>query len=81
MKIYDYDGQKNVAGERIRERRLKLRLSQAALAAKAQVEGVTLEQDSVSRIESGTRILTDYELMILARVLGVTADWLLDREK
>lgn len=29
MKIYDYQGRKNVSGERIREARLKRRLTQA----------------------------------------------------
>ena len=46
-------------------------------------EGVPLEQDAVSRIESGTRMVQDYELWALAAVLGVTSDWLLtgDGEK
>ena len=34
VKIYDYNGKKNISGERIREARLRLRLSQADLAAK-----------------------------------------------
>ena len=60
MKIYDYEGRRNISGERVRERRLKLRLSQAALAAKVQTEGVILEQDAVSRIEMGVRMVQDY---------------------
>ena len=51
MKIYDYNGKKNISGERIREARLRLRLSQADLAAKMQVEGIAIERDSISRIE------------------------------
>lgn len=31
MKIYDYNGKKNICGERIREARLKQRLSQSDL--------------------------------------------------
>lgn len=34
MKIYDYNGQKNISGDRIREARQKQRLSQTDLAAK-----------------------------------------------
>ena len=80
MRIYDFEGKKNISGERIREARLKLRLSQSELAARMQVEGVTMERDSLSRIEIGTRFVTDYELKVLAKVLGVSPLWLLDDE-
>lgn len=62
MRIYDFEGKKNISGERIREARLKLRLSQSDLAARVQVEGVTMERDSISRIEIGTRFIPDYEM-------------------
>lgn len=48
MKIYDYNGKKNICGERIREARLKQRLSQSDLAARVQVEGVIMERDSAA---------------------------------
>ena len=34
MKIYTYQGRKNICGEKIREMRVKSRLSQSELAAK-----------------------------------------------
>lgn len=71
MKIYDYQGRKNVSGERIRELRIKRRMSQSELAARLQVEGVILERDSISRVESGARFVADYELYIFAKILGV----------
>lgn len=77
MKIYSYNGKKNISGERIREARLKKRLSQTELAAQMQVEGIVIERDSISRIEIGTRFIPDYELPIFSRVLGVSVDWLL----
>ena len=77
MKIYDYKGRKNISGNRIREARLKKRLSQAA---KLQIAGITMERDSVSRIEIGTRFVADYELMIIAEILDVTVDWLLSED-
>ena len=79
MRIYDFEGKKNISGERIREARLKLRLSQSDLAARV-VEGVTMERDSISRIEIGTRFIPDYEIPVFARVLGVSALWLLGIE-
>ena len=77
MKIYDYNGKKNICGNRVKEARQKLRISQEALAAKLQVEGVNIERDSVSRIEIGTRFVADYELLALCRVLNVTPQFLL----
>ena len=77
MKIYDYKGKRNLCGGRIREARVLLRISQTSLAAKMQIEEVNLERDSISRIENGTRFVTDYELMIFAKVLKVDISWLL----
>ena len=48
MKIYDYNGKKNICGERIREARLKQRLSQSDLAARVQVEGVIRYHKNIS---------------------------------
>lgn len=43
-------------------------------------EGVALEQDAISRIESGQRMVQDYELRALAEVLGASMDWLAGKE-
>ncbi len=80
MRKFEFEGQKNVSGDRIRELRLRARLSQAALAAKMQTEGVIVEQDVISRIESGSRLVTDYELLVLTRIFSTTADWLIGAE-
>ncbi len=80
MKIYDFNGKKNCCGDRVREARQKQRLSQMDLAARLQIEGVILERDSVSRIEIGTRFVADYEIVVLSKVLGVSAGWLLGVE-
>jgi transcriptional regulator with XRE-family HTH domain len=77
MKIYDYHGKKNISGSIIQEMRLKKRLSQSDLAAKMQLAGVTLERDSLSRIEIGTRFVADYELLVFAKIFGVSVDRLL----
>lgn len=78
MKIYSYKERKNLCGDRIRQARLRQRFSQADLAAKMQVEGVVLGRDSISRVEMGTRFVTDYELKVFARVLKVKMEWLLE---
>jgi len=80
MKVVRYNGRRNISGEQIREARLRLRLSQAQLAARMQTEGVPIEQDALSRIESGDRLVQDFELRALARCLRVTVDWLLTEQ-
>ena len=80
MKIYDYNGKKNICGERIHEARRKLRLTQSDLAAQLQINGIVIERDSISRIEIGTRFVADYELRELAKILKVTVNWLLGIE-
>lgn len=80
MKIYDYNGKKNLCGERVHEARCKLRLTQNDLAAQLQVSGIILERDSISRIEIGTRFVADYELRALAKILKVSVNWLLGIE-
>lgn len=80
MKIYDYNGKKNICGERLRQARVIQRLRQEGLAAKVQTQGVNMERDSISRIEIGTRFVSDFELKIFAKVLGVSVDWLLGDE-
>ncbi len=80
MKIYDYNGRKNLCGDRVREARARRKITQADLAAHLQVAGIIMERDSVSRIEIGTRFVTDYELMVLSQILDVSVQWLLEME-
>lgn len=80
LKIYTYNGRKNISGNRIRQARLKMQLSQSQLAARMQVEGIIIERDSISRIEIGTRFIPDYELPVFSKVLNVSVNWLLGIE-
>ncbi len=80
MKIYDYNGKKNICGDRIHEARCKLRLTQSDLAARLQINGIIIERDSISRIEIGTRFVADYELRELSKILNVSVGWLLGME-
>ena len=70
----------NICGERVREARERLNLSQDQLAAKLQTEGLGVNQNSVSRIETGKRIVADFELNVIAKVLNVDVKWLLPDE-
>ncbi len=80
MKIYEFEGKKNICGNRVHEARRRMHLTQRDLAAKLQIEGVIIERDSVSRIEIGTRFVADYELRALSSILKVSVAWLLGME-
>lgn len=81
MKIYSYNGKKNVCGDRVHEARCKYRMTQSDLAARLQVAGIIMERDSISRIEIGTRFVADYELRELSKILKVSVGWLLGIEE
>ena len=76
LKIYDYEGAKNISGARIHQARTMMRLSQADLAARMQINGVVIEREAISKIETGDRFVTDYELLIFAKIFGVSMEWL-----
>lgn len=80
VRLYTLNGKCNISGERVREARVKMGMSQDSLAAKIQLAGLQLGQMAVSRIETGKRVVPDFELPIIAEVLGVTTDWLLGKE-
>ena len=78
MKVYDFKGSKNACGSNVRRIRKAKNLSQSQLAAMVQMEELMLQRDSISRIELGTRFVADYELNVLAHVLGVSMEELVD---
>lgn len=81
MNIYGYQGRSNLSGDRIRKARKRKRLSQSDLAAKMQLEGIAMAQDSISRAELGTRFIPDYELPLYAKILNVSVEWLLGMDE
>ena len=78
MKINKTNGKSNVSGERVRLEREKQKLSQERLAARLQLLGVDVTQKAVSRIETGDRVVADYELLALAKALDVSVEYLLN---
>ncbi len=77
MRIYTLGERCNIAGERVKEARKRAGLSQGMLAARLQVRGLQVEQMAISRMETGRRVIADFELPILADALDVSVGWLL----
>lgn len=80
IKFYDHPGKRNVCGDRIREARLRQRLSQTDLCRKLQLVGIGMNRDCISKIESGDRVVADFEVITRADVLEVPVLWLLGIE-
>jgi transcriptional regulator with XRE-family HTH domain len=69
---------RNIVGHRVRQARLRQNppVSQEDLAARLAARGVELDRSAVSRIESKTRYVMDYEAAALAKALKVSVNWL-----
>ncbi|HJA13257.1 MAG TPA: helix-turn-helix domain-containing protein [Candidatus Mediterraneibacter merdipullorum] len=73
MKLYKYkNGKCNVSGNNIRCLREKADLSQEQLAARIQLAGLNLNQKAISRIETGERVVPDFELLFFSSALNVS---------
>ena len=72
-------GDRNICGHKIRQARHipKIPIKQEELAVKIQEMGCSdMTKAIISRIERGERPVIDAELVIFARALGVSLDWL-----
>lgn len=68
----------NIVGPRVKQARLNQtpRMTQEQLAIKLQIQGWDIDRFGVSKIERGERQVTDKELLLLAKALGVSVGWL-----
>lgn len=81
MKIYAYSERCDLAGVRMRLRREQLKLSQEQPAAQLQLLGMETNQKAISRIETGARVVPDYELQFYAQALAQPLIGCLGRNK
>ena len=72
-RIIDGD-KKNLIGGNLKKLRIQSKLSQQELSNKLELLGVYVCRGSISRIEDGSRTVTDIELYGIAKVLGVSID-------
>ena len=81
MKLYKYNNNRcNISGNKIKELREQAGMSQEQLAAKLQLVGMNLNQKAISRIETGDRVIPDYELLFFSRIFHVPVSILLAEE-
>ena len=73
-------GDHNIAGGRVEMRRKAIGMKQKDLLTQLQVRGVDLNASGLSKLEGQIRSISDYELVALADVLGVSINWLVGQE-
>lgn len=82
MKLYKYaDDRCNASGAKIRTLREAAGLSQEQLAAMMQLAGLNLNQKAISRIETGDRVVPDFELIYFSEALSVPVEELLNADR
>lgn len=70
-------GNRNIIGKRVTQARISKNMKQKELLAKLQVNGIDINGSALSKLEGQVRYVTDFELLVIAKVLGVSVDWLL----
>lgn len=70
-------GDKNMVGARVELCRKNQGMKQKELLAQLQVRGVDLNASGLSKLEGQIRFVTDFELLALSEILGVSVYWLL----
>ncbi len=73
-------GLNNICGEKIKfyRKNLPIKTSQRKLADMLQIEGLDVDKNAIQKIEAGKRFVTDIELKIITKVLGVSYEDLLN---
>lgn len=80
FKIKAADGTNNLCGKKIAGIRKSKKLSQRKLATKMQLLGFDVDHYFIRRVENGERFVTDIDLVIFSRALGVPISDMLSAE-
>jgi len=75
-------GEKNLIHKKLKKLRQTSNLSQRDLARLLQLNGIDIDRNVITRIETNKRYVTDLELKAFAEIFNVSYDYLLgDDEK
>ena len=69
-----YNENLNVTGKKIKELRMKNKLSLSDLSTKLALIGIDISKPSLHKLETGNRILKDYELFGLSIIFNVPVE-------
>lgn len=69
-----YNERLNVTAKKIKELRIKNNLSLSGLSTKLALIGIDISKPSLHKLETGQRILKDYELFGLSVIFGVPVE-------
>jgi len=73
-------GTKNIVGAKVAKIRKKRNIKQNEFLSQLQILGMDLSATSLSRLEGQHRLVQDFEVLLLSKALGLTADELLTEE-
>ncbi len=74
-------GSRNIVGTRVEQQRKAINMKQKDLLAQLQIRGIEMNSSGLSKLEGQIRHVTDFELVALADILGVSINWLVGLEK
>ena len=73
-------GDRNIVGKRVEQKRKSIGMKQKDLLTKLQINVIDINASGLSKLEGQLRSVSDFELVALADVLGVSIDWLVGRQ-
>lgn len=76
-KIIKYNDQLNVIGSKVRKYREEKNLSLSQLSDKLMLLGLDIPKSSLINIETGKRIVKEYEFYALCKIFGVSMEEML----
>lgn len=74
MKKITFGENKNLIHKKLKLLRVERNMTQAQLAAKLQTYGINIDQQMISKIENNDRIVTDYEIVCICRIMNISID-------
>jgi transcriptional regulator with XRE-family HTH domain len=71
---------RNIVGSRVRKARKESKITQMDLVARLQVLGIKIDRPAISKLESGSRPVSDIEVAAIAKILKVPISWLFEED-
>lgn len=72
-------GKSNFCGNLIKNARNSANMKEEEVARKLQLEGLNVDKSFISKVESSSVILKDFELLLIAKVLNIDLNDIRDK--